>query len=148
MIFYIKLGKNFRIKARLVGGGHMTTSPSSITFFLVVSIDSVRIALTIAALNGLDKLACDIQNAYLKALCRDKIWTFAGPKFGEVEGTLMLCKNGIIWSKVTRRSILIQASSSTELHWLLFHKRGLQCMDLTGSRTKWHRIPRNGIMLC
>ena len=32
MIFNIKLGKNFRIKARLVDGGHTTTAPSSITF--------------------------------------------------------------------------------------------------------------------
>ena len=28
MIFDIKLGKNFRIKARLVGGGHKTKKPS------------------------------------------------------------------------------------------------------------------------
>ena len=92
MIFDIKLGENFRRKARLVGGGHMTTAPSSITFLLVVSRDSVRIALTIAALNELDILACDIQNAYLTALCRENIWTFAGPEFGEEEGTLMLVK--------------------------------------------------------
>ena len=79
MIFDIKLGKNFRRKARLVGGRHTKTSPSSIKLSLVVSRDSVRIALTIAALNKLDILACDIQNAYLTALCREKLWTFVGP---------------------------------------------------------------------
>ena len=52
MIFDIKLGEYFRRKARLVGGGHTTTAPSSITFLLVVSIDSVRIDFTIAALNN------------------------------------------------------------------------------------------------
>ena len=31
MIFDVKLGENFRRKARLVGGGHMTTAPTSIT---------------------------------------------------------------------------------------------------------------------
>ena len=82
MIFDIKLGKNFRRKARLVGGGHTTTAPSSITLSSVVSRDSVRIALTIEALNELDILACDIHNAYLTALCRENIWTFAGPEFG------------------------------------------------------------------
>ena len=92
MIFDIKLGENFRRKERLVGGVHTTTAPSLITFSSVVSIDSVRIALTIAALNELDILACDIQNAYLTALCRETIWTFAGPKFGEEEGTLMIVK--------------------------------------------------------
>ena len=57
-----------------------------------MSRDSFRIALTIAAFNNIDILAYDIQNAYLIALCREKIWTFAGPEFGEEEGTLMLVK--------------------------------------------------------
>ena len=81
MIFDVKLGENFRCKVRLVGGGHTTTAPDSITYSSVVSRDSVRIALTIAALNDLDILACYIQNAYLTALCRENIWTRAGPEF-------------------------------------------------------------------
>ena len=52
----------------------------------------VSIALTIAALNRLDILACDVQNAYLIALCRKNIWAFAELKFGEEEGTLILVK--------------------------------------------------------
>ena len=60
IIWDVKLGENFRRKARLVAGGHVTETPSSITYSSVVSRDSVRIALTIAALNGLDILACDI----------------------------------------------------------------------------------------
>ena len=32
MIFDIKLGENFRRNELLVGGGHTTTAPSSITF--------------------------------------------------------------------------------------------------------------------
>ena len=70
----------------------MTTALYSITFSSVVSRDSVRIYLTIAALNGLDILACNIQNKYLTVLCRENIWTFAGPEFGEEEGTMMLVK--------------------------------------------------------
>ena len=92
MIFDVKLGENFRRKARLVGGGHTTQTPTSITYSSVVSRDSVRIALTVAALNGLDLLACDIQNAYLTAKCREKIWTKAGPEFGSEEGSIMLVK--------------------------------------------------------
>ena len=37
MIFDIKLGENFRRKAILVGGGHTTTVPASITYSSVVS---------------------------------------------------------------------------------------------------------------
>ena len=48
MIFDIKLGKNFRRNAPVVGGVHTTTSPSSIKFLSVVSRDSVTIALTIS----------------------------------------------------------------------------------------------------
>ena len=66
----------------MVAGGHITASPSSITYSSVVSRYSVRIALTIAALNDLSILGCDIQNAYLTAPCREKIWTTVGPKFG------------------------------------------------------------------
>ena len=51
MIFGVKLGENFRGKARLVSGGHKTTAPASITYSSVVSRDSVLIALTIVALN-------------------------------------------------------------------------------------------------
>ena len=77
----------------------MTALPSSTTFFLVVSRYSVRIALTIAELNNLDILACDIQNAYLTDLCIENISTFTGPEFGEEEGTLMLVKMALYGRK-------------------------------------------------
>ena len=92
MIFDIKLGENFRRKARLVGGSHTTTAPASITYSSVASMDSFRIALKIVALNGLDILAHDIQNAYLTAKCRELIWTTAGPEFGLEEGSIMVVK--------------------------------------------------------
>ena len=79
IIFDIKMGENFRRKARMVAGGHKTQTPNTITYSSVVSRDSVRIALTLAALNGLSILGCDIQNAYLTAPCRENIWTIAGP---------------------------------------------------------------------
>ena len=67
IIFDIKLGENFRRKARLVADGHKTDSPSSVTYSSVVSRDSVHICLLIAALNDLDLQAADIENAYLLA---------------------------------------------------------------------------------
>ena len=80
IIFDVKLGENFRGKARLVGKGHTTTAPVSITYSSVVPRDTVRIALTIAALNGFDILACDIQNAYLTAVCKEKSLDQGGPR--------------------------------------------------------------------
>ena len=63
MIFDVKMGENFCRKARMVAGGHMTTLPSSLTYSLVVSRDRIRISFTIAALDVVSTLACDIQNA-------------------------------------------------------------------------------------
>ena len=54
-------------KARYVDGGHLNNYPFSVTCVSVVSRDSVRLALRIEALNDLDILAGDIQNAYLNA---------------------------------------------------------------------------------
>ena len=48
----------------------------------MVSRESVRIALTSAALNGLPVCACDIQNAYLQAPTSEKHYVICGPEFG------------------------------------------------------------------
>ena len=90
MIFDIKMGENLRRKARMVAGGHTTETLAALTCASVVSKDSVRMALTITALNDLKILACDIHNAHLTAQCRQKIWTITGPEFGSDAGKLMI----------------------------------------------------------
>ncbi len=95
MIFDVKMGENFRRKARFVADGHKTKTPAAMTYSSVVSRDSVRIALTIAALNDLDILACDIQNAYLTADCRERVWIIAGPEFGSEAGKNMIVKKAL-----------------------------------------------------
>ena len=53
----------------------------------VVSRESVRIAMVVAALNSLKIEAGDIQNAYLTAPCLENMYTFCGPEFGpELQG--------------------------------------------------------------
>jgi hypothetical protein len=84
MIFDVKM--DFTRKARLVAGGHMTDTPASLTYSSVVSRDSVRLGLLLAALNDLDVLSCDIGNAYLNAPCREKVWCIAGAEFGSRKG--------------------------------------------------------------
>ena len=95
MIFDVKFGENFWRKARLVAGGHMADTPNTLTYSSVVSHDSIRISLTIAALNALSVMACDIQNAYLTAECRERIWTPAGPEFGSESGLVMVVKKAL-----------------------------------------------------
>jgi len=95
LIFDIKMGENFRRKARFVAGGHTTETPPTLTYSSVVSRDSVCIALLVAALNDLDILSCDIQNAYLTADCCERIYTISGNEFGSECGTIMLAKKAL-----------------------------------------------------
>jgi hypothetical protein len=87
MIFDIKI-EDFRRKARMVAGGHMTGAPTTMTYASVVSRETVRIALTIAALNDLEVKAADILNAYISAPIKEKVWLWCvlGPEFGPDTG--------------------------------------------------------------
>ena len=111
MIFDIKLGENFRRKARYVADGHLTTAPASMTYSTVVSRDSVRILLMIAALNDLDLQAADIQNAFLTAPNLEKCYVVAGPEFLDEEGKVFLVKRALYGLKsapLAFRSFLAQ----------------------------------------
>ena len=88
MIFDLKM--DFTRKARLVAGGHLTQTPTSLTYASVPSRESVRLMFLIAALNDLNMVMTDIGNAYLNAKVREKIWSTAGPEFGEQQGAVVL----------------------------------------------------------
>ena len=79
LIFDIKL--DLTRKARYVAGGHLTDVPPSMTYSTVVSRDTVRIGFLVAALNNLDVLAGDIQNAFLSAPTKEKIFFYAGDEW-------------------------------------------------------------------
>ena len=66
----------------MVAGGHTTEAPSTITYARVVSRESVRIAILLAALNYVEVKTADIENAYITAPCSEKIYTVLGPEFG------------------------------------------------------------------
>lgn len=115
------------LKGRFVVGGHATEVPESListySSVAVSSRDSVRIALTIAALNDLKVMACNIQNAYLTANCRVKAWTIVGPEFGSEAGTIfLLIWKALLWFKVCRSGILITTCGFTDAHWIQAHK--------------------------
>ena len=73
----------------------MTETPASLTYSTVVSQDSICIILMIAALNGLEISSCDIQNAYLTAPCREKIYFIAGPELGSDQGKIMIVQRAL-----------------------------------------------------
>ena len=67
-IFGIKMGENFRRKARLVADGHKTEPPASIIHSSVVSQDSVHICLLATALNNLEIGSGNNKNSYFLQL--------------------------------------------------------------------------------
>ena len=98
MIFDVKLD-GFKRKARLVADGHMTDAPPIMTYASVVSRDTVRIALTLAALNDLEVKSSDIMNAYLTAPTEEKLWTELGPEFGPDAGKKALIVRALYGTK-------------------------------------------------
>jgi hypothetical protein len=85
MIFDVKM-EDLRCKARCVTGSYTTDTPHAMTYESVVSRESVRVALTLAALNDLDVKMADIDNAYLTDPITEKVWTVLGPEFGDDAG--------------------------------------------------------------
>ena len=72
LIFDVKFAsaRNYRY----LGGGHLTNVPSSKSYSIVVSRNSVGIIFLIAALNYLDVKMCDIVNSYLNVETRERLW--------------------------------------------------------------------------
>ena len=97
----------------------MTETPATLTYSSVVSQDSVQIALTLAALNDLQVMSCDIQNAYLTADCREKIWMYAGPEFGSEQGSIMFVRKALYGLKSSGAAI--RAHLAETLHDISFH---------------------------
>ena len=85
LIFEVKLDGFIR-KARFVANGAPTYVPPILTYASVVSRDTVCIALTIAALNGLEVKTSDIENAFITAPNDELSWTILGPEFGAEAG--------------------------------------------------------------
>ena len=77
------LKMDFTRKALWVKDGHKCPTPKTSNYAGVVSRESVRIAFTYAALNGLDVVAADFLNAYLQAPTSKKHYVICGDEFGE-----------------------------------------------------------------
>ena len=80
-------------KSRYVEGGYITNTLSPMTYASVVSHDSVRISFLISVLNDLYILAGDIQNAYLNALKKEKLFFALMMNGNMTKGKLLLLLN-------------------------------------------------------
>jgi hypothetical protein len=55
----------------------------------------------LAALNGLDVMACDLENAYLNAPCMEKIWFEGGLECGSDKGKVCVVVHALYGLKST-----------------------------------------------
>lgn len=102
LVFDVKM--SLQRKARWVLDGHKTPGVEYSTYAGVVSRETVRIALTYAALNGLDVYAADIQNAYLTAPSSRKDFIKCGSEFGlENLGRTALIRRAVYGGKSAGR---------------------------------------------
>jgi hypothetical protein len=94
----------------------------------------------LAVLNGLDMMACDLENAYLNALCMEKIWFEGGlecaPNKGKV--CVVLCalyslkSAGASWHATLAQALRDIGFVSTIAE--------SQCLGLTSSSRRWIQI--------
>ena len=80
LVFDVKM--DFTLKARWVKDGHRRPDPECSNYAGVVSRETIRIALTYAALLGINVLAADIRNAYLQSPTSEKHYIICGEEFG------------------------------------------------------------------
>ena len=108
-----------------VANGSVPDKVGDEVYSSVVGIDSVRIALLLAQLNGLQVCAGDVSCAFLQSQCKEKIYTIAGPEFGpKLQGKVLVMNKSIRWtllSKCILPQILcksaIQHRVQTFPHW-------------------------------
>ena len=98
LIFDVKM--DFTRKARWVKDGHLSPDPIDSNYAGVVSRESVRIAFTYAALNGLDIAAADVKYAYLQAPTSEKHYIICGSEFPlELQGKVAVIKRALYGGK-------------------------------------------------
>ena len=79
-----------KFKARLVADGHLTKEPMETVYSGVVSIRNVILAMFLAELNNLELLGADVEDAYLQAHTREKLYIVGGPEFEELQGHVLV----------------------------------------------------------
>ena len=102
LIWSVKM--DFTRQARWVLDGHKPPDAVCSQYGGVVSRESVRIAFTYAALNGLDVCMADIRNAYLQPPTSQKHYIICGPEFGmDNVGKVAIMHRAVYGGKTSRR---------------------------------------------
>src|SRR5210317_1421108 len=86
---------DLRRKARLVMGGHRTPDVPDVEVYSgIVTMETIRTAFVLAAINNLQVYAADVSTAFLYGKTREKVYIIAGEEFGEDAGKRMIVEGG------------------------------------------------------
>ncbi len=102
MIFEVK--QDGRRKARLVAGGHMIDPMGINSRSTVVKGISVRLLDLVAHRDSLQILCGDIGNAFITADCLEKVYSRAGPEFGDKEESVLVFKKALYGLRSSSRA--------------------------------------------
>ena len=117
LIWSVKM--DFKRKARWVLECHKTSDPVGSKYAGVVSRESVRIAFSYAALNGLDVCMADIRNAYLQSPTSQKHYIICGPEYGmENVGKVAIMHRAVYGGKTSGRDFRNHLRSC--MHFIYF----------------------------
>ena len=86
----------FRRNAHFCADGYKTGAPTSVSYSSVIYRDSVQILQAVAALNKLEEMGTDIQNAFLTAPNKEKGWMVTRPEFWIRRGQGVSCREGVV----------------------------------------------------
>jgi hypothetical protein len=99
MIFAVK--HDLRCKARMVAGGHVTDASMYDRYAATVHTENIRLLFYLLVHNNLDVLAGDVGTAYLNAITEEKIFSTAGPEFGDKQGQKIVLKRALYGLKTS-----------------------------------------------
>lgn len=105
---------DFRRKAQLIAGRHVTNSPNKDSYSSMASQGSICLDFLLASLNYLHLLLVDIGNAHVNVNCPEKVYSLAGPKFGKHEGKVVLITKALYGLK--------SSSAAWHLHLAQSHR--------------------------
>ena len=92
----------------------MTKAQAIIKYASIVSRETVRIALMIAALDDLEVKLGNILNAYVQAPVTEKVWTTLGPEFG---------------NDARKTAVIVKALYGLKLAGAAFRSHLARCME-------------------
>ena len=94
---------DWRRKARIVAGGHLTDAPLESVYSGVVSLRGIRLIVFLSVLNDFEVYQTDIGNAFLEAKTTEKVFVIAGGEFGELKDHIFIIVGSLYGLKTSAK---------------------------------------------